>query len=79
MTIFRRKGGGVWAESKKSLSEKTEVVKKGGGGGLIFLTGSKKKQFFYIHRNMPHIKERINISFAPTESHFQCSFDAISG
>ena len=44
MTIFRRKGEGVWAESKKSLSEKTEVVKKGGGGGLSFLTESKKAQ-----------------------------------
>ena len=33
----------MWAESKKSLSEKTEVVKKGGGGGLSFLTENKKK------------------------------------
>ena len=30
---FSPKRGGVWAESKKSLTEKTEVVKKGGGGG----------------------------------------------
>ena len=35
LPIFAEKGG-VWAESKKSLSEKTEVVKKGGGGVLIF-------------------------------------------
>ena len=30
----KRRGG--LAQSKKSLSEKTEVVKKGGGGGLSF-------------------------------------------
>ena len=40
-------GGGGLGQSKKSLSEKTEVVKKGGGGGLSFFTKSKKKQFFY--------------------------------
>ena len=37
---------GRLAQSKKSLSEKTEVVKKGGGGGLSFLTKSKKKTVF---------------------------------
>ena len=40
------KWGGVWAESKKSLSEKTEVVKKGGRGVSVFLL-KVKKQFFY--------------------------------
>ena len=33
---FFAERGGVWAESKKSLTEKTEVVKKGGGGGSQF-------------------------------------------
>ena len=33
LTNFSPKRGGVWAESKKSLSEKTEVVKKRAGGG----------------------------------------------
>ena len=48
LTIFRRKGGGGLGQSKKSLSEKTEVVKKDGGrGGLNFLTKSKKKTVFF--------------------------------
>ena len=48
MTIFRRKGEGVWAESKKSLSEKTEVVKKGGEGGLSFFLLKVKKTVLFI-------------------------------
>ena len=35
LTISGKKGGGL-GQSKKSLSEKTEVVKKGGGGGSQF-------------------------------------------
>ena len=47
----KKKGGGVWAKSKKSLSEKTEVVKKGGGGVSGFWQQVKKKQFFYASPN----------------------------
>ena len=39
------RGGGL-AQSKKFLSEKTEVVKKGGRGVSVFLL-KVKKQFFY--------------------------------
>ena len=38
----------VWAEQKKSLLEKTELVKKGRGAGLSFLTKSKKTVFLYV-------------------------------
>ena len=31
LPFFAERGEGVWAESKKSLSEKTELIKKGGG------------------------------------------------
>ena len=37
LPIFVIKGGRCVAQSKISLSEKTEVVKKGGGGGLSFV------------------------------------------
>ena len=50
--LFRRKGGGL-GQSKKSLSEKTEVVKKGGGGGLSFLTKSHKKPVFFWGLPLP--------------------------
>ena len=41
---FFHEGGGGIAQSKKSLSEKTEVVRKGEGGSKFFET--VKKQFF---------------------------------
>ena len=36
LPFFAEKGWGVWAELKKSVSEKTEVVKKGGVGVSVF-------------------------------------------
>ena len=46
--FFAEKEGGVSAESKKYLSEKTEVVKKGEGGDLSFLTKRKKNSFLRL-------------------------------
>ena len=52
-----KRGRGVWAESKKSLSEKTEVVKKGGEGGLSFLLKVKKQFFSLISTKNKHLQK----------------------
>ena len=45
--FFNADLGGGLGQSKKSLSEKTEVVKKGGGGGVsVFLLKVKKTVFY---------------------------------
>ena len=49
LRFFLQRGGGL-AQSKKSLSEKTEVVKKGGGRVSVFLI-KVKKQFLYASPN----------------------------
>ena len=48
-TILFIKGG--LAQSKKSLSEKTEAVKKKGGGSQLFTKSEKKKNSFYLEES----------------------------
>ena len=50
-------GVGGLAQSKKSLSEKTEVVKKGGEGGLSFLLKVKKQFFSLISTKNKHLQK----------------------